>query len=52
MNPDDDLGDDILCPCGQPNPEENMIGHNSLHCSGKLYYFSCAGIDLKNVPEG
>lgn len=23
---DDDSGDDILCPCGRPNREENTIG--------------------------
>ena len=49
---DDDSGDDILCPCGRPNRKENMIGCDSLHCNVKWYHFSCAGIDIKNVPEG
>lgn len=49
---DDDSRDGILCPCGRPNREENMIGCDSLHCSVMWYPFSCAGIETKNVPEG
>ena len=51
---EDDSGDDILCPCGRPNHEENTIGCDmySLHCNVKWYHFSCAGIDIKNVLEG
>ncbi|XP_068684504.1 PHD finger protein 23A-like [Montipora foliosa] len=49
---DDDSRDGILCPCGRPNREENMIGCDSLHCSVKWNPLSCAGIETKNVPEG
>lgn len=49
---DDDSGVDILCPCWLPNREENIIGCDSLHCNVRWYHFACAGIDIKNVPEG
>jgi len=47
----DDSGDDVLCPCGQPNNHENMIGCDSMNCSMKWYHFLSAGID-NTVPEG
>lgn len=44
--------DDILCPCGRLNQNENMIGCDNKACSVKWFHFSCAGVAEDDIPDG
>ena len=38
----EDSGDEVVCPCGEPNKKENRIGCDNPTCPVKWFHFSCA----------